>query len=69
EDIIACLKDNVTFMEDRYEAFQNRPDYKIGKYFSDYGLKPKFIVIDEWAAFIAKIENDYHLQAEATEYL
>ena len=69
EDIIACLKDNVTFMEDRYEAIQNRPDYKIGKNFSDYGLKPKFIVIDEWAAFIAKIENDYRLQAEATEYL
>lgn len=69
EDIIACLKDNVTFMEDRYEAIQNRPDYKIGKNFSAYGLKPKFIVIDEWAAFIAKIENDYHLQAEATEYL
>lgn len=69
EDIIACLKDNVTFMEDRYEAIQNRPDYKIGKNFSAYGLKPKFIVIDEWAAFIAKIENDYRLQAEATEYL
>lgn len=69
EDIIACLKGNVTFMEDRYEAIQNRPDYKIGKNFSDYGLKPKFIVIDEWAAFIAKIENDYRLQAEATEYL
>lgn len=69
EDIIACLKDNVTFMEDRYEAIQKRPDYKIGKNFSDYGLKPKFIVIDEWAAFIAKIENDYRLQAEATEYL
>lgn len=69
EDIIACLKDNVTFMEDRYEAIQNQPDYKIGKNFSAYGLKPKFIVIDEWAAFIAKIENDYRLQAEATEYL
>lgn len=69
EDIIACLKDNVTFMEDRYEAIQNHPDYKIGKNFSAYGLKPKFIVIDEWAAFIAKIENDYRLQAEATEYL
>lgn len=69
DDIITCLKDNVTFMEDRYKAIQNRPDYKIGKNFSDYGLKPKFIVIDEWAAFIAKIENDYRLQAEATEYL
>lgn len=69
EDIIACLKGNVTFMENRYEAIQNRPDYKIGKNFSAYGLKPKFIVIDEWAAFIAKIENDYRLQAEVTEYL
>lgn len=69
EDIIHCLKDNVTFMENRYEAIQNHPDYKIGKNFSDYGFKPKFIVIDEWAAFIAKIENDYSLQSQAIEYL
>lgn len=69
EDIIGCLKDNVTFMENRYEAIQNHPDYKIGKNFSDYGFKPKFIVIDEWAAFIAKIENDYSLQSQAIEYL
>lgn len=69
DDIITCLKDNVTEMENRYETMQNHPDYKIGKNFAQYGLKPKFIVIDEWAAFIAKIENDYRLQAEATEYL
>lgn len=69
EDIITCFKDNVTEMENRYETMQNHPDYKIGKNFAQYGLKPKFIVIDEWAAFIAKIENDYRLQAEATEYL
>lgn len=69
EAIIDCLKDSVAFMEDRYEAIQNHPDYKIGKNFSDYGFKPKFIVIDEWAAFIAKIENDYSLQSQAIEYL
>ena len=69
DDIITCLKDNVIEMENRYETMQNHPDYKIGKNFAQYGLKPKFIVIDEWAAFIAKIENDYRLQAEATEYL
>ncbi len=69
EDIISCLKDNVTFMEERYEAIQNRPDYQIGQNFAHYGLKPKFIVIDKWAAFIAKIENDYRLQAQAIEHL
>lgn len=69
DDIITCLKDNVTEMENRYETMQNHPDYKIGKNFVQYGLKPKFIVIDEWAAFTAKIENDYRLQTEATEYL
>lgn len=69
EAIIDCLKDNVSFMEERYEAIQNHPDYKIGKNFQDYGLKPKFIVIDEWAAFIAKIENNYNLQSQAIEYL
>ena len=56
-------------MEERYEAMQNHPGYKTGKNFAQYGLKPKFLVFDEWAAFIAKIENDYRLQAEATEYL
>lgn len=69
EAIIKCLKDNVSFMEERYEAIQNHPDYKIGKNFQDYGLKPKFIVIDEWTAFIAKIENNYNLQSQAIEYL
>lgn len=69
EDIISCLKENVAEMEERYEAMQNHPDYKTGKNFAQYGLKPKFLVFDEWAAFIAKIENDYRLQAEATEYL
>lgn len=69
EDIISCLKANVTFMEERYEAMQNRPDYQIGQNFAHYALKPKFIVIDEWAAFIAKIENDYRLQAQAIEHL
>ncbi|MCO4478662.1 FtsK/SpoIIIE family protein [Streptococcus infantarius subsp. infantarius] len=69
EEIIQCLKDNVTFMENRYQAIQNHPNYKIGKSFSDYGMKPKFIVIDEWAALMAKIDSDYRLQAEVTEYL
>ncbi|EQC68778.1 hypothetical protein HSISB1_2012 [Streptococcus sp. HSISB1] len=69
EEIIQCLKDNVTFMENRYQAIQNHPNYKIGKSFSDYGMKPKFIVIDEWAALMAKIDSDYRLQAQVTEYL
>ncbi len=69
EEIIQCLKDNVTFMENRYQAIQNHPNYKIGKSFSDYGMNPKFIVIDEWAALMAKIDSDYRLQAQVTEYL
>ena len=69
EDIIQCLKDNVMFMEKRYQVIQNHPEYKIGKSFSDYGMKPKFIVIDEWAALMAKIDSDYRLQAQVTEYL
>ena len=32
-------------------------------------MKPKFIVIDEWAALMAKIDSDYRLQAQVTEYL
>lgn len=69
EDIIQCFKENVEFMEKRYELMSTSPKFQAGKNFTHYGMKPKFILVDEWAALIAKIERDYSLQAEVTEYL
>ncbi|WP_049472383.1 FtsK/SpoIIIE domain-containing protein [Streptococcus parasanguinis] len=54
EDIINCFKDNVEFMEKRYELMST---------------SPKFILVDEWAALMAKIDRDYSQQSELMEYL
>ena len=62
EDIIQCFKENVTFMEKRYK-------FQAGKNFTHYGMTPKFILVDEWAALMAKIDRDYSLQSELMEYL
>lgn len=56
-------------MEKRYELMSTSTKFQAGKNFTYYGMKPKFILVDEWAALIAKIERDYSLQAEVTEYL
>lgn len=69
EDIIQCFRENVEFMEKRYELMSTSPKFQAGKNFTYYGMKPKFILVDEWAALIAKIDRDYSLQAEVTEYL
>lgn len=69
EDIIQCFKDNVVFMEKRYELMSNSPKFQAGKNFTHYGMTPKFILVDEWATLMAKIDRDYSLQSELMEYL
>jgi len=69
EDIIQCFKENVAFMEKRYELMSNSPKFQAGKNFTHYGMTPKFILVDEWAALMAKIDRDYSQQSELMEYL
>lgn len=69
EDIIQCFKENVAFMEKRYELMSTSPNFQAGKNFTHYGMTPKFILVDEWAALMAKIDRDYSLQSELMEYL
>lgn len=69
EDIIQCFKENVVFMETRYELMSTSPNFQAGKNFTHYGMTPKFILVDEWAALMAKIDRDYSLQSELMEYL
>lgn len=69
EDIIQCFKENVAFMEKRYELMSTSPKFQAGKNFTHYGMTPKFILVDEWAALMAKIDRDYGLQSELMEYL
>lgn len=69
EDIIQCFKENVAFMEKRYELMSSSRKFQAGKNFTHYGMTPKFILVDEWAALMAKIDRDYSLQSELMEYL
>ena len=69
EDIIQCFKENVAFMEKRYELMSTSTKFQAGKNFTHYDMTPKFILVDEWAALMAKIDRDYNLQSELMEYL
>jgi len=69
EDIIQCFKENVAFMEKRYELMSKSHKFQAGKNFTHYGMTPKFVLVDEWAALMAKIDRDYSLQSELMEYL
>lgn len=69
EEIVNCLKDNVSEMEERYRYMKSRPDFVAGMNFSKFGLRPKFIIFDEWAALMAKLEGNYQLQQQVNQYL
>ncbi|WP_019319585.1 FtsK/SpoIIIE domain-containing protein [Streptococcus mutans] len=69
EDMVACLRDNVAYMVERYHFMANHPDNRIGKKYSDYGLRPKFIIFDEWAAFMALLDDNMKLSMEVVQLL
>ncbi|HFI0782367.1 TPA: FtsK/SpoIIIE domain-containing protein [Streptococcus suis] len=69
EEIVDCLKSNVEGMEERYRYMKSQPNYVAGINFSQFGLRPKFIFFDEWAAFMAKLEGNYQLQQQVNKYL
>ncbi len=43
--------------------------FQAGKNFTHYDMKPKFILVDEWAALMAKDWCDCSQQSELMEYL
>lgn len=69
EEIINCFRQNVAFMEKRYEIMSSSPLFQAGKNFTHYGMKPKFVLVDEVAALMAEIDRDYTLQSELVECL
>lgn len=69
EEIVDCLKNNVLEMEERYRYMKSQPNFVAGMNFSQFGLRPKFIFFDEWAALMAKLEGNYQLQQQVNQYL
>ena len=56
-------------MEERYRYMKSQPNFVAGMNFSQFGLRPKFIFFDEWAALMAKLEGNYQLQQQVNQYL
>ncbi|HEP2676596.1 TPA: cell division protein FtsK [Streptococcus pyogenes] len=67
EDIAQMLQDNAKEVHERGAYMSNHPEHEIGKNYVAYGLKPKFVLIDEWAALMAKLANDYKTKAIVDE--
>ncbi|WP_267641126.1 cell division protein FtsK [Enterococcus faecium] len=68
-DITNCLKNTVDLMESRFSMMNAHEKYKMGKNYAYYGLRPKFVIIDEFAAFKAEIGSDYKTEGEVDDYL
>ena len=56
-------------MEERYRYMKSQPNFVAGMNFSQFGLRPKFIFFDEWAALMAKLGGNYQLQQQVNQYL
>ena len=69
EDMLNCLKNAEHEMNRRFDYMTSHQDYQAGKKYSAYGLKPRFIIIDELAALAAKLERDYQSASAFIEYL
>ena len=69
EDMLNCLKEAEQEMDRRFDYMTSQPDYQAGKKYFAYGLKPRFIIIDELAALAAKLERDYASASAFIEYL
>lgn len=68
-DMLNCLKRAETEMDKRYDYMTSQSDYQAGKKYYAYGLKPRFIVIDELAALAAKLDRDFNSSSAFVEYL
>lgn len=55
--IITCLERNVQQMNERYDNMKKLPNYKTGKNYSYFGLKPHFIIVDEWPAYYSALDT------------
>lgn len=69
KDMVTCIKNAVSEMDERYGIMNTSPDYKMGKNYAYYGLRAKFIFVDEFAAWMAELSNDFKTAGEVEEYL
>lgn len=54
-EIVAMVEDAVTVMEQRYKDIKLMPNYSAGHNYAYYDLKPVFVIIDEYVAWLSNI--------------
>ena len=72
KDIIGCLRRSQIEMVKRYKLMVDSPDFSMGRNYTHYGLKPKFIIVDEWSAFMTELsaeKDGKELVRECLSYL
>lgn len=65
--ILYCLRKNAEEAMERYELLRNSSEFELGYDYTHFGLKPHFLVIDEWSAYYASLEQSK--KKEAMKYL
>ena len=55
--IFTCLERAAKEAAERYDFLREQVEYELGYDYTHYQLKPKFIVIDEWAAYYASLDS------------
>ena len=56
-DIVNCVINAWKMMNKRYDYMRQSPQNKMGLDYSDYGMKPTFIIIDEVGAMTSELEG------------
>ncbi|EPM6850145.1 FtsK/SpoIIIE domain-containing protein [Enterococcus hirae] len=65
--ILQCLRENAEKATKRYETLRNSAEFELGYDYTHFGMKPHFLVVDEWAAYYASLEQSK--KKEAMRYL
>lgn len=55
DDIRLLVKRTVLDMNKRYADVRKMPNYQAGRKFTDYGLEPIFLILDEYVAFLTDV--------------
>ena len=56
-DIVKCVIHAWKIMNQRYDYMRQSPQNKMGLDYSDYGMKPTFVIIDEVGAMTSELEG------------
>ncbi|MCO5476059.1 FtsK/SpoIIIE domain-containing protein [Enterococcus gallinarum] len=63
ESIVSCLVRVAEETRERYKKLRESSEFELGYDYTHFGLKPHFLVIDEWSAYYASLEQSKKKEA------